>query len=37
MAESTRAYLTRHLSQRNLGLSKLLDRDLSEVWKGFTG
>jgi len=37
MVESTRAYLTRHLSQRNLGLSKLLDRDLSEVWKGFTG
>jgi Sulfotransferase family len=35
--ELTRTYLANHLSQRNQGLSELLQRDLSEVWKDFTG
>lgn len=35
--EPTRAYLVRHLSERNRGLSELLGRDFSLVWKGFTG
>ncbi|MEM7004894.1 MAG: sulfotransferase [Pseudomonadota bacterium] len=37
MRDATRAYLTEHLSRRNDGLSELLGRDLSKVWKGFTG
>ena len=34
MREDTKAYLQQHLSARNAGLSKLLDRDLSTVWTG---
>lgn len=37
MQPETNAYLTYHLSDRNRGLSNLLDRDLSKVWPGFTG
>lgn len=36
MKPATRAYLEQHLSARNAGLSKLLDRDLSTVWQGVT-
>ena len=36
MKEETRTYLQRHLSARNHGLSDLLGRDLSDVWRGFT-
>ena len=34
---ATRAFLDRHLSDRNAGLSELLGRDLGRVWPGFTG
>ncbi len=37
MRGTTRAFLTAHFSERNRGLSKLLGRDLSEVWPGFAG
>jgi len=37
MRPETAAYLTHHLSDRNVGLSDLLDRDLSAVWPGFRG
>ncbi len=37
MQPETAEYLTQHLSDRNSGLSDLLDRDLSKVWSGFTG
>lgn len=37
MKESTRRYLADHLSIRNRGLSDLLQRDLSKLWKDFTG
>lgn len=37
MREATRAYLSDHLSRRNEGLSELMGRDLSAVWKGFDG
>jgi hypothetical protein len=37
MRESTRAFLTAHLSERNRGLSDLVGRDLSAVWPGFRG
>lgn len=37
MKDRTKAYLTEHLSRRNDGLSAFLDRDLSELWAGFTG
>ncbi|MEO1452733.1 MAG: sulfotransferase [Pseudomonadota bacterium] len=30
-------YLTRHLSDRNTGLSEMLGKDLSTLWPGFTG
>ena len=33
----TREYLTRHLSDRNAGLSEILGKDLSTFWPGFTG
>jgi hypothetical protein len=36
MRPSTREFLTDHLSERNRGLSDLLQRDLSQVWQGFT-
>ena len=35
METATSDYLKMHLSQRNSGLSDLLDRDLSAVWAGF--
>lgn len=35
MAPETQAFLTRHLSDRNAGLSRMLGRDLSAVWPGF--
>lgn len=34
MREDTRAYLSQHLSARNAGLSELLERDLSSIWRG---
>ncbi len=34
MSAATRAYLEQHLSARNAGLSEVLERDLSLVWKG---
>ena len=34
MALETRAYLEKHLSARNAGLSDLMGRDLSEIWRG---
>ncbi len=37
MQPETAEYLMHHLSDRNRGLSDLLDRDLSKVWPGFTG
>lgn len=37
MAEETARYLRQHLSARNRGLSELMERDLSQVWPGFTG
>lgn len=37
MKTETRDYLTAHYSRRNQGLSDFLGRDLSLVWKGFTG
>jgi hypothetical protein len=37
MRSSTRAFLTAHFSERNQGLSELIERDLSSVWPGFTG
>lgn len=37
MRDTTREFLIRHLSERNQGLSELLQRDLSRVWPGFTG
>ncbi|WP_055682158.1 sulfotransferase family protein [Jannaschia rubra] len=37
MRADTAAYLTQHLSARNAGLSDLLGRNLSRVWKGFEG
>ena len=36
MQARTRAYLTRHLSDRNAGLSALLGKDLSQHWPGFS-
>ena len=36
MREDTRAFLVQHLSTRNAGLSELLGRDLSDVWKDMT-
>ena len=36
MLPATREFLTRHMSERNLALSELLQRDLSQVWHGFT-
>lgn len=36
MRPETRAYLARHLADRNRGLSELLGRDLSEAWTGFS-
>jgi hypothetical protein len=35
--DASREFLTRYLSERNQGLSALFERDLSEVWQGFTG
>jgi hypothetical protein len=35
MRTSTREFLTGHMSERNRGLSNLLQRDLSQVWQGF--
>jgi hypothetical protein len=37
MRPTTREFLARHLSERNRGLSDLLNRDLPRVWEGFTG
>ncbi|MEM7522893.1 MAG: sulfotransferase [Pseudomonadota bacterium] len=37
MRDATRAYLNEHLSRRNDGLSRFLDRDLSDLWPGFDG
>ncbi|WP_372574002.1 sulfotransferase family protein [Ruegeria jejuensis] len=37
MRESTRDYLSDHLSRRNDGLSELLGRDLAALWPGFDG
>ncbi len=37
MRPDTAAYLAHHLSDRNAGLSDLLDRDLSAIWSGFRG
>lgn len=37
MNPDTKAYLTKHLSARNAGLSDLIGRDLGAVWDGFTG
>lgn len=37
MKDSARVYLAEHLSRRNQGLSDLLQRDLSALWKDFTG
>lgn len=34
MRDDTRAYLERHLSARNAGLSDLLERDIPAVWNG---
>ncbi|WP_227271330.1 sulfotransferase family protein [Roseobacter weihaiensis] len=36
MRAKTRAYLCQHLSDRNAGLSKLLGKDLSQHWPGFS-
>lgn len=36
MRQSTRTYLSRHLSARNAGLSALLGRDLGALWPGFS-
>jgi Sulfotransferase family len=36
MLPATHEFLTRHMSERNLGLSAILQRDLSQVWHGFT-
>lgn len=36
MRSNTRAYLSRHLSDRNAGLSDLLGKDLSLHWPGFS-
>ena len=36
MRAKTRAYLCQHLSDRNAGLSALIDKDLSRVWPGFS-
>lgn len=37
MLGTTREFLARHMSERNRGLSELLQRDLSTMWHGFTG
>ncbi|MBQ4824492.1 sulfotransferase [Leisingera sp. HS039] len=37
MQPGTAAYLAHHLSDRNAGLSDLLNRDLSAIWPGFRG
>lgn len=37
MRDDTADYLAQHLSARNAGLSDLLGRDLSLVWRGFEG
>ena len=37
MLSTTREFLARHMSERNRGLSELLQRDLSKLWDGFTG
>jgi hypothetical protein len=37
MLSTTKEFLARHMSERNRGLSELLQRDLSKVWDGFTG
>jgi hypothetical protein len=37
MRQSTREFLVAHFSERNRGLSKMLGRDLSAVWPGFSG
>ncbi len=34
MASETRVYLEEHLSARNAGLSDLIGRDMSQIWKG---
>jgi hypothetical protein len=34
MAPETRAYLEKHLSARNAGLSQLIGRDLPRIWRG---
>lgn len=36
MRAATRAYLSQHLAARNQGLSELLSRDLSVVWRDFS-
>lgn len=36
MQAKTRAYLCRHLSDRNAGLSELLGKDLGHYWPGFS-
>lgn len=37
MREATRAYLAQHFSARNSGLSELLGRKMSDVWRDFHG
>lgn len=36
MRSDTKAFLQQHLSARNAGLSRFLDRDISEVWPGLS-